>query len=318
MASARSGPAGGGGGDDMLPRILAIVAGAALVGALACITLKVTLVKPGRIVAAANSTAVHETLPSVILQVVMDGPLKGLKGLNLAAADLEPTAQAAFPPDWVATELEIIVHEVAATLKSGEPVRMELNLEPIKDGIGEALVALLREHIDRVPYCASKSVKLCKPDGSDARFSAGVGRAVAGIVEKMPDDYPLLAGPAAEGVKSLQGALGSLGWIAVLLLLLGLGAGFVAKSKSDDSLLESVGMGLAGGSVVLLIVVYSMKGAVLGGIGTAISGYEASVAQTLEAFVSKGLGGGFTVAFIVLGVTLVAGGGAIYLAKQNS
>lgn len=308
------------GSDSMLPRILAIVAGAALVGGLTCVILKTSVVKPGRIIAAANSTAVHETLPSVILQVVMDGPLAQLKSLKLSATALEPTAQAAFPSEWVATELEVIVHEVARALKAGEPVRMDLRLEPIKGDIAGAIEKLLREHVDQVPYCAAKGATLCKPDGSAARFIANVGRVVAAVVEKMPDDYPILAGPAADGVKSLQGVLGSLGWAAVVFLLLGLGAGALAFSKKEDDtpLLESAGIGLAAGSLVLILIVYSVKGAVLGGLGGAISGYEAAVAQNLTAFVSKALGGGFTIAFVALAVTLVAGGGAIFLARQNS
>ena len=317
MASARGGPASGGGG-DMLPQILAIVAGAALVAGLVCITLKATVVKPGRIIAAAKSTAVHETLPGVILQVVMDGPLKSLKRLNLSPADLQPTAEAAFPPAWIETELEILVHDAAGALKSGAPVRLELGIDAIKDDMGGAIEALLRERINRVPDCVGVTERLCKPNGSRAGFLANVGRIVSGVVEKMPDNYPILAGPAADGIKSLQGVLGSLGWAAALLLLLALGAGAVAMNKKEGSLLHSAGIGLAGGALVGLFVVYSIKGAVLDGLGAAVTGYEASVAQNLTAFVSQGIGGGFTAAFVVLAVMLAGGAGAIFKARQDS
>ncbi len=321
MTKARSGGRGSpAASDSMLPRILTIVAGVAFVAALACITLKVSLVKPGRIIAAANSTQIHETLPGVILQVVMEGPLKQLKRLNLSAKDLEPTARAAFPPEWVATELEIIVHDVAAAMKSGEPVKMDLGLEPIKDDLGQAIGALLRERVDRVPVCASAAVTLCKPNGSEARFLGGLNRAVTALVQEIPDEYPLLAGPAAEGIKSLQGILGSLGMIAILLLLLSIGAGVFARIKNEDEtpLLHSAGLGLVGGSLVILFVVNNIKGAVLGGLGAVTGGYEPAVAKNLQEFISQGFGAGFTVAFVVLAVTLVAGGGAIFKARQDA
>ena len=305
-------------------RMLALAAGAMLVGGLTCITLKLFLVKPARIIQAANATQLYDALPVVILKTVMtSGPLKSLKRMTLPAEDLAVFARSAFPPSWVEGEIVAIVTDVGFALKSGGEVNIVLDLAPIKGDIASAVEALFNQHPDRVPWCSAgdaPGTALCKPQGvSDARFRSSLRTLVPGIVDKIPDNYPLVSEDAAGGIASVQGVLSTLGWAAVLLILGAFGAGFVALNTKEKStpLLYSTGVGLTGGSVLLLLIVYSIRSSALGGLAGGTAEYEAEVAETLSSFVSSGLGGGFTVSFVVLAVTLLAGGVAIVKAGDK-
>ncbi len=314
-------PEGGGGGAQA--RILIVVAAAAVVGSLTLGALRASLVKPGRIIQAAQTTGVYNTLPGVILKVISrEGPLETLKYMNLSAEEMDELAQAAFPPEWVGEEIEAIVIDVAKALKSGGPISIELQLEPIKGDMAQAFAESLRMHAENIPGCRGgrPDTRLCKPDNlSAASFGARLSGVLPTVLEQIPDNYPLLAGPAAQGIASLQGVYGKLGPMGFALFLLAFGAGFVAlrKKEEDTPLLYSAGVGLVGGSAVLLLIVFSVRSAALGGLASAIKPFEPAVVQTLTEFVSKGIGGGFTLAFVVLSMTLVGGGAALFMGRED-
>ena len=307
----------------MLAPILASVAGAALVAGLTCITLKTSLVKPSRIVKAGDDTGVYNTLSGVILHLVTAaGPLQQIKKLNLRPEQFAAMGEEAFPPDWIAGEIEAIVYEVSDAIKSGQDVRLELQLEPIKGDIAAAITSVLQANAARVPNCSpgqEPGRSLCKPKGaSEFQFQTNVAAIVSRAVDNMPANYPLLTGPAASGMKALQGALGTLGWAGMLFILIAAGAGAAAYMKKDEDspMLKHAGLGVGLGSLGLIFAVFSGKKAVLGGLGAAISTLEASVAKTLGDFIAAGLGGGFTSALILLGVSFVIGVGMVLMAIQ--
>ena len=314
------------GGKEFLGPGLAALAALAILVALVSFTLKKQLVKPGRILDAAEDSGLYEKLPRLLFAVVIDkGRNSPAKVLKLKEPQIQAMADAVFTQDWVVGEIEAIVYDAADMLLSDEGGgRLTIELAEVKTNLVNAISKAVEQNADKVPICSSASQigkALCKPKGiDDFTFQSRARGVVSTVVAKIPNSYPLLDKNATAGIDTLKGVLGSLGTAATVLLLLGLGLGagaFFTMEDDSPSPIKFVGIGLLAGGVVLFMVTSGVKKAVNGGLEAAVMGLEASTRQVLTDFLDGAIGGGFGGVTILLVVAALAGGGLVFYDMQQ-
>lgn len=308
---------------------LAGLAAFCLVVSVLCFTLKSQLVKPNRILDAAEDSGLYGKLPRLLFEQVTDGPLRALKALKLSEAEKTAMAEKVFDPDWAAQQLENLVIEAADEIRSpsGGRLQMALDLSEIKAPLASAIADAVERKADTVPACGGAkrpSGQLCRPTGvDDYTFAAGIRDEVRKVVNDMPSSFSLMSDQTAQALTALQGTLGTLGTVAtaLLLLALGLGAGaFLLTTKAQqEPPIGPAGVGLVAGGVLLFMVIMGTRKAIAAGLGAATAALAAPTRDSLNAFLDGAVGGGFTVAtWVVLGA-LALGAGLVYLgffAKQ--
>ena len=317
------------GGMDGVPIGAALMAGAAMMVVLAifALSLKSQLVKPGRIVAAAENSGLFDKMPRLMYSQVFGGKslLNPKKQLMLKADEVQELSEAMFDPDWVVEEFETIIWDAAEAIKAGDSINPELYLDEIKPEISNALIAIVKKKKDNLVGCSGNMKagrSLCIPkDVSRGLFLGQMAPEIKKVVDKFPSRYPLLPRGSAEQIKDATGIFGTIGGLGFVFLVLALGmAGGAWKMYDEDGPAPklAVGGGLAIGGAVLFLVVVVIKGAIGAGTGALARSLEASYAVVVEKFFDSVIGGGFKFAIILAGVSLVVGAGMAYYAHSQS
>lgn len=314
---------------DGMPISAALMAGAAVMVILAifAMSLKSQLIKPGRIVSAAESAGLFDKLPRLMFGQVF-GPKRLIspkKQLMLKEDEIQELAEAMFDPDWVAGEFEQIIWDASAAIKGGQPIVAELFLEDIKGDIANALIKVTQDHSDNLVKCggamkAGKSLCL-PPDVSRGLFLNQMGPEIKKAIDAFPDRYPLLPKDTAAQISSATGIFGTLSALGIVFILLAIGMGVGAWKTFDEDgppPAMAVGGGLAVGGLVLLVVVMVVKGGVSAATGALARSLEASYATVVDKFFSQVISGGFRFAMILAVVSLVAGVGLFFWGRQNA
>jgi len=304
------------------------VGGAAfcLLVAIFCFTLKSQLVKPGRILDAAEDTGMYDKLPRLLwMGVSSGGRLAVLKTLDLSEPEKQELAQEVFERDWVELQLEEMVYQVSDGISSGEgdSVRVTLDLTDVKDPLVAGISGAIQKKADSIPACPGASLppagRLCRPRGVDSyTFMAAVRDRVRTVVEeKVPTQYPVMTDEASQALGSLKSTHGALGSVAIVLLLIALGLGGGAFYVLQSELLESpplgpAGVGLLAGGLLLFVIVTAVKGGISTAVGAAVASLESSTRDVVQEFLTDAVGGGFSVATYVLVIAILAGAGLVY------
>jgi hypothetical protein len=305
------------------------MAGAAVMVILAifAFSLKSQLIKPGKIVSAAESAGLFDKLPRLMYGQVF-GPKRALnpkKQLMLKESEVQALAEEIFDPEWVASEFEQIIWDAAEAIKAGQPIEAELYLEEIKGDIASALTKAVKDHADNIVKC-SGSMKagqsLCLPSGvSRGLFLGQVGPEIKKVVNKFPDRYPLLPRDTAGQISKATGIFGTMSTLGIVFIILAIGMGVGAWKMYDEdgpSPAMAIGGGLAIGGAALLIVVMMVKGGIAAATGALAQSLEASYATVVDKFFSEVISSGFKFALILAVVSLLAGVGLFFWARQNS
>lgn len=306
--------------------LLVAGAGAMVVLAVFAFSLKSQLIKPSRMVAAADKAGLYGKLPRLMFERVCGaGALDVQRRLALKEPEMAEMATKIFEEDWVAGEFEAIVYEMADAVKAGKPIAPELQLDPIKPNLVSVLSDTISAHSGSIGLCSGKlkpGKDLCVPDGvPKSLFLTQVRPELKKIVDKIPSRYSLLPRDMADQVQSATGIFGTmatLGWV-FLVVAVGLGAG-AFKLKGDDELplVMFGGAGLAVGGAVLLVLIVIVRGGISAGVGGLVNTLEAGFGEVVGQFFSEVISGGFRFATILAAVSLAAGGGLFLYGRKNA
>ena len=243
----------------------------------------------------------------------------------LKEAEIQELAEEMFSEEWVAEQFTGIIWEAADSIKRGDPIVAELILDDVKGDIASALIGAVKDHKDTISRCsgdlkAGKSI--CLPKGvSLGLFMNQVGPEIRKVINKFPDNYPLLPRATADQISSATGIFGTLSTLGIVFLILAAGmAGGSFKMHDEDgpSPIMAVGAGLAVGGAVLLVVVMLVKGGISAATGALARSLEQSYATVVDQFFSEVISGGFRFALILAVVSALAGVGLFFWARQNT
>jgi hypothetical protein len=316
------------GGFDGAPIGAALTAGAMVMIVLAifAMSLKSQLIKPGRIVAAAEKSGLFDKLPRLMYGSVFGGTgINPQKQLMLTEAQVKELSVEMFDPGWVAGEFEQIIYDAADAIKDGQPIVAELYLEDAKSDIASALIAVVKKHGDKISKCgggmkAGKS--LCLPKGVSASlFMNQAAPEIRKVIQKLPNRYPLLPRESAGQIADATGIFGTLSTLGIVFLVIAVAMGGGAwKTHDPDGLSPVIAAagGFAIGGAILLVLVLVVRGGISAATGALAQALEPEYADVVDKFFSTIISGGFRFALILAVVSLVGGGGLAFYLNQNS